>query len=74
MEFIPQRKPGYDSPRSVVMLDGRDISPVCFRAEEYDDGTLIASIYRRTQDGGYVVVGDKVATSEISGKGSITPR
>ena len=75
MEFIPPRDhPENDVPRSVVMLDGNNISAVCFRAEEYDDGTLIADIYQRSSEGGFMLIENSVATSRLIGKGSITPR
>jgi hypothetical protein len=70
---VRERKwfPDRMSHKSIVMLDGVDISKHCFRAVEYFDGSLEAFVYVTDDKGLYTVQDNEVLTKRLTGRGSI---
>ncbi len=42
-----------------VILDGEDITGVCYRVEKYADGTMLAYCYRKDAAGNFILTPDR---------------
>lgn len=73
-EFIGRPEPYKedDGPIGIVILGIANISDICWRAVEYDDGTLEAGIYVLDRDGKHIVISHgELLKANVSGFGHI---
>ncbi len=56
-----------------VILNGEDITNICYRVERYEDGTMLAYCYRTDDAGNYILTADRedveteIRTGDIEG-------